>query len=132
MDHQEQRTGEPVTEVEIQNWYEQQPDNNLLRAKADAENALQLYAQEVEEEILDSERAKIEEELIISEVRSLRRPLADFGLSVAAGFVSALLFALVLTALVFVVYLDASPVDVGRFLERDGNERNENGEKTSK
>ncbi|WP_109314310.1 hypothetical protein [Pseudovibrio ascidiaceicola] len=132
MAHQEQRNGEAVTEDEIRGWYEQQPENNLFRAKAEAENALQIYAQELEEEILDAERANIEEEMIINEVRSIRRPLADFGLSVAAGFVSAFIFAVLLTALAIIIYWDASPVDVGRFLNVDMSERVENGEKTSK
>ena len=130
MQHFEEQNGKVPTADEIQDWYEQQPDGTLQRATGDAENILQAYAQELEEEIIESERRVIENEVIVSEIRSLRRPWANFGINVAAGLLSALLFAAVLTILAFIVFADSSPVDLGKWIGNKENGMTENGKKT--
>jgi len=132
MQHFEEQNGKVPTTDEIKNWYEQQPDGTLLRAKGDAEHALQLYAQEVEEEILASERRVIQNEVIVSEIRSLKRPWEDFGINLAAGFFSALLFAAVLTIVAFIVFADNSPVNFGKWIGNKESGMIENGEKIDK
>jgi hypothetical protein len=56
MKHIEEHNGRAPSTVDIQRWYEQQPGGVLLRAKGDTENALTLYADEVLQEILETER----------------------------------------------------------------------------
>jgi hypothetical protein len=132
MQHFEEQNKKVPTADEIQNWYEQQPDGALLRAKGDAEGVLQVYAQDVEEEILVSHRGVIESEVIVSEIRSLKRPWAEFGINVGAGFVSAFLFAAILTAFAFIVFADTSPVDLRKFIGNNESETIQNGKKINK
>jgi hypothetical protein len=128
MQHFEEQNKTVPTEDEIKNWYEQQPDAALLLAKGDAENALQVYAQEVEEVMVERHRKDIEGEVIVSEIRSLKNLWADFGINVAGGFVSALLFAVFLTTLAFIVFADTSPINLGKLIGINESETIENGE----
>lgn len=121
MQHFEELNDRLPSSDEVEQWYLSQPDGTLLRAKGDAENALQAYAAEIAEEILDEHYQSIENEVIVSEIRSLKRPWADFGVSVAAGFISAFLFAAVLTILAIIVFTDASPNDIANWLDSDQN-----------
>lgn len=129
MRHFEEQNNIEPTEDEIKNWYEQQPDAALLLARGDAENALQLYAQEVEEEMLERHRRDIESEVIVSEIRSIKNLWADFGINVAGGLVSAFIFAIILTILAFIVFADTSPVNLGKWIGNNESEAIENGEK---
>ena len=72
MRHREEAKGQAPDAVEIQNWYEQQPEGVMLRAKGDAENALKLYADYVLQEELDVERKMVADGVIVSEIRMLR------------------------------------------------------------
>ena len=111
MKHIEEHSGKAPSVDEIQQWYEQQPEGVLLRAKGDAENALKLYADDVLQEVLQTERRKVADAVIVSEIR-LARGWRQFGVNVAAGFTSALLFAAVLVVLAFFVLTDLSPVNL--------------------
>lgn len=131
MQHFADQNGKPPTDAEIQDWYKQQPNGSLLRAKGDAENALQVYAEQVEERMLEDERASIERDVIVSEIRSLRKPWADFGVNVAAGFLSALLFAAMLTILVAIAFVDASPLKLGKWMASKDKGTIENGQEAN-
>jgi hypothetical protein len=118
MRHHEKLHGAMPCAVEIRGWYEQQPASALLRAKGTAENALQVYSEEVSA-VLDSEyRRDVEEGIIVGEIRAMNRFWPQFGVNLAGGFATALLFAAVLTLLAFIVLSDASPVAVVRSLEQ--------------
>ena len=114
MKHFAKHNGQSPNEVEVRNWYEQQPEGVLRRAKGEAENALQLFADEVLQEVLEFERQRVAEGVIVNEIRLVRRFWPQFGISAAGGFVSALVFAAVLAILAFVVWQDPSPVQIGR------------------
>jgi len=116
MKHFEVNNGGAPGSAEIQHWYEQQPNGVLLRAKGDAENSLQAYADEVLQEILETERREVAESVIVAEIRLGRRFWPQFGINVAAGFASAALFAAVLTIIAAIVFYDLSPVAIGKEL----------------
>jgi hypothetical protein len=110
MKHFLENNGGPATTADIQHWYEQQPTGVLLRAKGDAENTLQAYADDVLQEVLEVERRDVAEGVIVSEIRIGRRFWPQFGINVVAGLASATLFAAILTIIAFIVLQDVSPV----------------------
>jgi hypothetical protein len=107
-------SGAAPSQSDIRNWYEQQPDGVLRRARGEAENAVRLFADDVLQEILESERRRVAEGVIVGAVRLGRRFWPQFGISVVGGFVSAFVFAAVLAILAFIVWQDASPVQISR------------------
>lgn len=109
MRHFNENNGSRPSEADIREWYEQQPPGVLLRAKGTAENALQLYADEVLQEILSDERREVADGVIVNEIRLMRKFWPQFGIGVAAGLVSAFLFAVIVTSMYFILIADASP-----------------------
>jgi hypothetical protein len=77
-----------------------------------AENALQHYATDVVQAALTAERQSIAEGVIVGEIRMARRFWPQFGINVAAGLASALVFAAILTAVAVVVLADVSPAQI--------------------
>jgi len=125
MRHQESNNGSLPTAVEIKNWYEQQPKAVLLRAKGTAENALNVYSDEVVELVVEGQHKDIEEGIIVNEIRGLKAFWPQFGVNLAGGFASALLFALLLILFVFFVLNDTSPVQIGSELKKIEVQRND-------
>ncbi len=99
---------------EVAKWYEQQPPSILLKAKGTAENALKAYADEVLEILIEDARQEIEQSLILTEIRETRKFWPQFGVNLAGGFISALLFAVLLTAFALLVFNDTSPVEIAK------------------
>ncbi|MCH9051114.1 MAG: hypothetical protein IIA72_08520 [Proteobacteria bacterium] len=118
--------------VDIQHWYEQQPEGVMLRAKGTAENALQLYADEVLQEILETERREVSEGVIVSEIQLARRFWPQFGINVAAGLASAVLFAAVLILVAIIVLTEVSPVNIWKGVIGHQVEESVNGKADSK
>lgn len=118
-------------ETEIQHWYEQQPEGELLRAKAQAEKALEVYANEVWEEFSEQEQRQVAEGALANEIRLVRRFWPQFGISLAGGFVSAFAFAAILAVLAFIVWQDPSAVDIGRDMMRGETQELPSGEENS-
>lgn len=114
MKHYESQNGRMPDDTEIKSWYEQQPDSVLLRAKGTAENALQTFSAEVLEVANGDIRKEIEESLVISEIKKLGSFWPQFGVNLAGGFCSALLFAAFLIVMAFLVLNDTSPVEIGK------------------
>lgn len=131
MNHVKEHEGEVPNAEEIRLWYERQPEGVLLRAKGTAENALQNYSDEVLQEVLEAERRDVSDGIIVSEVRMARKILPQFGINVAGGFVSAFLFAAVLTILAVIVLKDISPVQLGNGLFGNQTQEKTNGEKNN-
>ena len=125
--HFEEHNDRAPSTDEMQHWYEQQPEGVLLRAKGTAENALQLYADEVLQEVLEIERREVAEGVIVSEIRLARRIWPQFGINVAGGFASALLFAAVLIVVAFVVLTDPSVVKLWKGIVDQQTEESVNG-----
>ena len=84
----------------------------MLRAKGTAENALQVFSSEVIDENDQETRKEIEESIIVSEIRDMKRFWPQFGVNLAGGFISSLLFALLLVAIAVIVIKDPSPVSL--------------------
>ena len=102
---------------DIKGWYEQQPQSVLLRAKGTAENALSTYSEEVLALVIEDHKKEIQEGIIIKEINSLGRFLPQFGVNIAGGFASTILFSALLTLVAFFVLNDVSPVQIGENLK---------------
>ena len=113
MRHQQDHTGNLPTADEVQSWYEQQPENALLRAKGTAGNALQALSEEVYNSALENEAKDIRNSAIVDEIRQIRSFWPQFGVNLAGGFASTLLFAILLALVAFFVITDKSPAQVG-------------------
>ena len=116
MKHFVEHNDQAPSTVDIQHWYEQQPEGVLLRAKGDSENALRIYHEEVLQGILETERREVAEGVIVSEIQLARRFWPQFGINVAAGLASAVLFAAVLVLVAVIVLTDVSPVNLWKGL----------------
>jgi len=112
MRHHENNHGALPSPEQVRAWYEQQPPGLLLRAKGTAENALVAYSEEVSAELDSDHRKEIETGIVVGEIRQLGKFWPQFGVNVAGGFASALLFAAILSVVAFLVFNDTSPVDM--------------------
>ncbi|OQY01868.1 MAG: hypothetical protein B6I26_02575 [Desulfobacteraceae bacterium 4572_130] len=113
MKHQKEYNKKLPTSDEVKNWYEQQPEGVLLRAKDDAEARLKDYSNETLNAIIEDQRKEVEQGIIVSELREIKKFWPQFGVNLAGGFVSALLFAIALTIIAFFVINDTSPSKIG-------------------
>lgn len=127
MKHHEELNGALPSSAEVQSWYQQQPASVLLRAKGTAENALQVYSEEVSTVMNGEYRKEIEQDIIVGEIRDLKRFWPQFGVNLAGGFVSALLFSLLLIIFAFFVLNDTSPVEISKNLKQHSTEASTNG-----
>ena len=132
MKHHEQHNGAVPTSDDIRDWYLRQPENVLLRAKGTAENALQLYADDVLQAVLETERREVADGVIVGEIRSARRLWPQFGINVAGGLVSAILFTAILIILAFAVFSDFSPVSLTKDAMNQQSKEETNGYTESK
>lgn len=112
MRHHERSYGILPNADQVREWYERQPPGVLLRAKGTAENALLAYSEEVSAELDTDYRKEIENGIVVAEIRELKQFWPQFGVNVAAGFASALLFAAILAVFAFLVFNDTSPVEI--------------------
>jgi len=129
MKHFAEHNGGGPSANDIKHWYEQQTESVLLNAKGTSENALQAYASEVLQEVIETERKELLEGAIVDEIRLARRFWPQFGVNVAAGFASALLFAAALTVVYFVAVAEVSPQKIGSDLNKHQTEEKGNGKK---
>jgi hypothetical protein len=113
MRHQESNNAGLPGPDEIRDWYEQQSESVLLRAKGTAENALNVFSNEVVESYLEDHQRSIEEGIVVSEIRDLKAFWRQFGVNLAGGFASTVLFAALLAVVAFFVLKDASPTEIG-------------------
>ncbi|MCK0538338.1 hypothetical protein [Alcanivorax quisquiliarum] len=114
--HHSENNGGPPTDADIRNWYLQLPSGALLRARDTAEARLTDYARSAIEIYMADFQKEIEEGIIVSEVRETKKFWPQFGVNLAGGLVSALLFASLLTLMAVFVLNDSSPVKIGQHL----------------
>jgi len=114
--HQTLNNDKSPTKEDIDNWYKQQPSGVLLRAKDTAEARLTDYAQNAISNYMSDFQSEVEEGIIVGEIREIKRFWPQFGVNLAGGFISAVLFASLLTLVAFFVYNDTSPVEIGEKL----------------
>ena len=117
MKHQAKHNGEVPGHEEICSWYKQQPKGVLLRAKDTAESRLKDYSGQIIELLQEDLKKEIEESIIVNEIRESKKFWPQFGVNLAGGFVSALLFASLLTMVAFLVINDSSPIQIGTALQ---------------
>ena len=129
MKHYAESHGEMPDAAKVKDWYQQQPQSSLLRAKGTAESALQAYSSEVLDIALEDQRKSVEESVIVGEIKELRKFWPQFGVSLSGGLAGAILFAAFLAIVAFFVFNDVSPVQIAQQLD-NGSEEIENGEKT--
>lgn len=105
-------TGIPTNE-EIEKWYRQQPEGVLLRARDTAKARLTDYAQDAISVYLTDFEKETRDGILVEEIRSIKKFWPQFGVNLAGGFASAILFAALLTVFAFLIFNDSSPVDIG-------------------
>lgn len=113
MKHREQNIGKPPTNEEIENWYRQQPEGVLLRARDTATARLTNYAQNAITVYMEEFKIETLEGILVEEIRETKKFWPQFGVNLAGGFASSFLFAVLLTALAFLVFNDSSPINIG-------------------
>ncbi len=116
MKHQHKNSGRSPSAQDIDHWYQQQTSGVLLRAKDTAETRLKDFAKNSISTYMDDHQKEIETDIIVGEIRDLKKFWPQFGVNLAGGCASALLFAAFLTFFAFLVYYDASPVNIGKNL----------------
>jgi hypothetical protein len=67
-------------------------------------------------EVYEHQQREVRDSVIVAEIRELKKFWPQFGVNLAGGFASSLLFAAVLTLLAFIVFSDASPIAIGAHL----------------
>jgi len=113
MKHQVENNNVTPSKQDIDNWYKQLPSGVLLRAKDTAEARLTDYAKDSISDYMSDFQRETEEGIIVGEIREIKKFWPQFGVNLAGGFISALLFASLLTLVAFFVYNDTSPVEIG-------------------
>ncbi len=113
MRHQQGNNGQPLSMEDIAKWYQQQPSGVLLRAKDTAEARLTDYGKNAIDMYMSDFQKETEEGIIVGEIRGIKKFWPQFGVNLAGGFASALLFAALLTLIAFFVFNYSSPVDIG-------------------
>lgn len=113
MKHQQIHNGAEPTSEDVQLWYQQQPEGVLLRALDTAEARLKDYSNVVVDEVIEDTIDEIKESVVVREVRELKRFWPQFGVNLAGGFASAILFTGLLIFMAFVMFNDSSPIQIG-------------------
>jgi hypothetical protein len=129
MKHQTAHNGNMPSFDEIEKWYEQLPEGELLRAKDTAESRLKDYSSEVIESFGESYRKEIEEGIIVSEIKDGRKFWPQFGVNLAGGIASSIIMAIIIILFAFLVINDTSPVSIGDHLKSKLKMENYHGEK---
>ena len=68
---------------------------------------------------MEDQRKEIEQSIIVSEIRETKKFWPQFGVNLAGGFVSAILFGILLTIVAFFVINDTSPAQIGSQLRNN-------------
>ncbi len=132
MKHQTANNGGCPTHDEIKGWYEQLPEGVLLRAKDTAEARLKDYSEQIVELVLEDQIKEIQDSVIVKEIQETKKFWPQFGVNLAGGFVSALLFATLLIIVAFFVIKDTSPVQIGAELRKNAEVKDHGEERSNK
>ena len=96
-------------------WIAQLPESRLRRIRDEALESFGLAAREFLKPEIERQRKEAVEQSILAEIRRSTSGYRSFGLNVAAGLVSALIFAAL--ALGFYYYVKADPSPLGQTRE---------------
>ncbi|MDB5743465.1 MAG: hypothetical protein JWR68_1780 [Polaromonas sp.] len=103
---------------DIQSWYESQPQSMLVKARAEAESVLKNYGAQAAEAFDDSYRKEIAQGIVVAEIQKLGRWLPQFGMNVAGGVVSSIVFSAILILLAFFILKGPSTNDFAAGLKQ--------------
>lgn len=118
-EHHNEHHGKLPTPDEIRDWYEKQPESELLNAKEKASDALLAYSNEFVESAIEECRQKVEEEVIVGTIEKVGNLGRQFGINIVGGFIGALLFAIILAMFSFIGVNDISPVQIGKHFKAE-------------
>jgi len=123
MEHQKEATGSLPSDEDIRKWYSQQPEGVLIKAKEEAENALDDLFEEVFNTALQQERDNIRNSHVIAEINRLGSFRTLFWRNIVITVISFFVF----TGLSILIILglsqlfsDVSIIDVIRFIIQEG------------
>lgn len=119
MKHHAENMGRSATDEEVRGWYEALPAAALVRSQGVAESILKNHADLVQAAFSESVRKDVEHSALMGEIRQGRRFWPQFGLSVAGGIASSILFGSLLFLVAFLVLNDRSPVGIGASIVKD-------------
>ncbi len=126
--HQTLHNGGYPSDEAIRAWYSQLPSGALLRARDTAQTRLTDYGASVIETYLADYGEEMQRGILVNEIREIGKFWPQFGVNVAGGFASALLFAALLGLLAFLVFNDTSAVDLVKKSKTSTIEVTEHGE----
>lgn len=118
MRHFEDCNGKPPSNEEVSDWYKQQPSGVLLRARDTARARLTNYAQAAIEAFAEDFKDETVKGIVVQEIREIKSFWPQFGVNLAGGFVSSILFATLLTLVAIFVLNDSSPVDIAKHVNQ--------------
>lgn len=117
MKHHAEHCGCSVTDEQVTAWYGALPETALVRARKAAQDSLDTYADDVAAAVGDALRKEVEQSLLLGEIRQVRRFWPQFGLSIAGGLASSILFGALLFFIAFLVLNERSPIAIGASLQ---------------
>lgn len=106
--HRVEITGTAPAVADTQGWYESQPRAALLRAKAEAEQALRAYGMQAVEEFNNTYREEVLRSVVITEIQKLRRWVPQLGMNILGGIISSIVFTTLLVIIAFLVFNEPS------------------------
>ena len=112
--HRLETSGSSPTAADVQAWYEAQPQSAIVRAKAEAETALNNYGAEAIEEFDDAYRKEIAQGVVVAEIQKLGRWGPQLGMNVLGGVIGSIVFTAVLIIIAFFVLHEPSTNDIAQ------------------
>lgn len=112
MKHKKNNTSTYPTPEEIENWYKEQPETILLRAKDTAEARLKDYSSEAITVFEETYCNDIRNSILISEIQNTKKFLPQFGINILGGLISSLIFSAIILLLWFTLVNDLSATKI--------------------
>ncbi|MCL1633838.1 hypothetical protein M2650_04165 [Luteimonas sp. SX5] len=116
--HKLDTTGKRPTSAQIDDWYASQPQSVLIRAKGEAESALEAYGAEAVEEFDATYRKDIENGIVVGAIKDLKRFWPQFFMNLGSGILSSFIFAALLIWLAFLLFNEPSTSDISSKLKQ--------------
>jgi hypothetical protein len=116
--HRIENAGVTPSPAEVAKWYEDQPLSTFVRAKAEAETALQNYGAEAVEEFDESYRKEIAQGIVVGEIQKLGKWGPQIVTNIVGGIISSIVFSAVLVIVAFFVLANPSTNDIALKLKQ--------------
>lgn len=116
--HRTETTGISPSALEVTKWYEDQPQSVMVRAKAEAQTALETYGAEAVEEFDDSYRKEIAQGIVVAEIQKLGKWAPQLGMNVIGGIIGSIVFTALLIVVGYFVLHEPSTNDIAMKLKQ--------------